>query len=66
MKFWPVLLLTSLVGLVVRAEVGRKTFISFDEWQHLFMAIQYQYRYGEAAASWDVMNIRSSSHRCRI
>jgi hypothetical protein len=36
--FWPALLLASLVGLVLRVEVGRKTFISFDEWQHLFMA----------------------------
>lgn len=37
-KFWPVLLLTTLIGFVIRVEVGRKTFISFDEWQHLFMA----------------------------
>jgi len=36
--FWLALLLISLVGLVIRVEVGRKTFISFDEWQHLFMA----------------------------
>src|ERR1700735_5595715 len=36
--FWLVLLLTSMVGLAIRVEVGRKTFISFDEWQHLFMA----------------------------
>jgi 4-amino-4-deoxy-L-arabinose transferase-like glycosyltransferase len=36
--FWLVLLLTALIGLVVRIEIGRKTFISFDEWQHVFMA----------------------------
>src|SRR5277367_2580399 len=36
--FWPALLLIALIGFVVRVEVGRKTFISFDEWQHLFMA----------------------------
>ncbi len=36
--FWLALLITSLVGLVIRVEVGRKTFISFDEWQHVFMA----------------------------
>jgi uncharacterized membrane protein len=36
--FWPVLLLITLAGFVIRVEVGRKTYISFDEWQHLFMA----------------------------
>jgi uncharacterized membrane protein len=36
--FWLVLLLAALAGLLVRVEVGRKTYISFDEWQHIFMA----------------------------
>ncbi len=36
--FWPVLILTALVGLAIRVYVGQKTFIDFDEWQHLFMA----------------------------
>jgi uncharacterized membrane protein len=36
--FWPVLLIAALAGLLVRWYVGRKTFISFDEWQHVFMA----------------------------
>jgi hypothetical protein len=36
--FWVVLLLAALAGLLVRVEVGRKTYISFDEWQHVFMA----------------------------
>jgi hypothetical protein len=37
-SFWPILLLIALVGLVVRLYVGWKTFIDFDEWQHIFMA----------------------------
>ena len=36
--FWPTLLLIALVGLVARLYVGWKTFIDFDEWQHVFMA----------------------------
>src|SRR5947199_6878262 len=36
--FWPVLLLIALAGLICRVYVGLKTFISFDEWQHAFMA----------------------------
>lgn len=36
--FWLILLLTALIGLVVRIEIRSKTFISFDEWQHVFMA----------------------------
>ena len=36
--FWFLLFLAAFAGLVLRVEVGRKTFISFDEWQHVFMA----------------------------
>ncbi len=36
--FWLILLVTALVGLAIRVYVGQKTFIDFDEWQHLFMA----------------------------
>ncbi len=36
--FWPALLVAALAGLLVRWYVGRKTYISFDEWQHVFMA----------------------------
>jgi hypothetical protein len=32
------LLLPVITGLVLRIEVGRRTFIDFDEWQHIFMA----------------------------
>ena len=36
--FWLVLLFIALIGLVIRVEIGLKSFISFDEWQHAFMA----------------------------
>jgi hypothetical protein len=36
--FWVLLIVTAFIGLVIRIDVGRKTVISFDEWQHLFMA----------------------------
>jgi hypothetical protein len=36
--FWLFLLFIAIVGLVIRLDVGRRTFISFDEWQHVFMA----------------------------
>ena len=36
--FWLVLLTTALIGLIIRVEIGMKSFISFDEWQHAFMA----------------------------
>ena len=36
--FWPILILTALAGLALRICVGAQTFVSFDEWQHLFMA----------------------------
>jgi hypothetical protein len=36
--FWPILLLIALIGLVIRVYIGWKTFIDFDEWQHIFMA----------------------------
>ena len=36
--FWPILLLIALIGLAIRLYVGWKTFIDFDEWQHVFMA----------------------------
>lgn len=36
--FWLILILTALAGLAVRWYVGARTFVSFDEWQHLFMA----------------------------
>jgi hypothetical protein len=36
--FWPILLLIAFVGLVARLYVGSKTFIDFDEWQHVFIA----------------------------
>ncbi len=36
--FWLTLVFAALVGLILRVEVGLKTFISFDEWQHVFMA----------------------------
>jgi hypothetical protein len=53
--FWPVLLLAGVVGLLIRVEVGRKTFIDFDEWQHVFMA---------ASARWKDLffELRTNSH----
>ena len=36
--FWSALLLIALIGLILRVYVGAKTFLSFDEWQHVFMA----------------------------
>jgi hypothetical protein len=52
---WPVLLLAGLAGLLIRVEVGRKTFIDFDEWQHAFMA---------ASPRWTdfFFELRSNSH----
>src|SRR4051794_34214219 len=53
--FWPVLLLVSIAGFLLRLEVGRKTYISFDEWQHVFMA---------ASARWTdlAFELRTNSH----
>jgi hypothetical protein len=36
--FWLWLILIALAGLVIRVDIGARTFIDFDEWQHLFMA----------------------------
>ena len=36
--FWPLILAATAAGLLIRLYVGRKTYIDFDEWQHLFMA----------------------------
>jgi hypothetical protein len=36
--FWLWLLLIALAGLVIRVDIGVRTYIDFDEWQHLFMA----------------------------
>jgi len=36
--FWLWLILIALVGLVIRVDIGSRTYIDFDEWQHLFMA----------------------------
>jgi 4-amino-4-deoxy-L-arabinose transferase-like glycosyltransferase len=36
--FGVVLLLIALAGFAIRMHVGLKTFVSFDEWQHVFMA----------------------------
>lgn len=36
--FWPILLVAAFAGLLVRWYVSRKTYINFDEWQHVFMA----------------------------
>ncbi len=36
--FWLVLLLTTLTGLAIRLYIGWKTYIDFDEWQHIFIA----------------------------
>ncbi len=53
--FWLALLLAALMGLLIRVEVARKTFISFDEWQHVFMA---------ASARWTdfFFELRNNSH----
>jgi hypothetical protein len=36
--FWFWLILIAAAGFAIRADVGARTFIDFDEWQHLFMA----------------------------
>ncbi|HEY4089585.1 MAG TPA: hypothetical protein VGM43_26845 [Bryobacteraceae bacterium] len=36
--FWLCLIVIALAGLVIRADIGAKSYIDFDEWQHLFMA----------------------------
>ena len=36
--FWLWLILIALVGLVIRVDIGSRTYIDFEEWQHLFMA----------------------------
>lgn len=36
--FWPTLLTIAFIGLAIRLYVGWKTFIDWDEWQHVFMA----------------------------
>ncbi|HVY91723.1 MAG TPA: hypothetical protein VHA14_03200, partial [Bryobacteraceae bacterium] len=36
--FWLWLVLIALAGLLIRVDIGRRTFIDFDEWQHLFMS----------------------------
>jgi hypothetical protein len=53
--FWPVLMLAVFLGFLIRVEVGRKTFLSFDEWQHVFMA---------ASARWTDLSfeLRTNSH----
>jgi hypothetical protein len=53
--FWTVLLIAGLAGLLIRVEVGRKTLIDFDEWQHVFMA---------ASARWSDLffELRTNSH----
>ena len=53
--FWPVLMLAVFLGFLIRVEVGRKTSLSFDEWQHVFMA---------ASARWTDLSfeLRTNSH----
>src|SRR5438067_6714125 len=53
--FWPALLLVAVAGFLLRLEVGRETYINFDEWQHLFMA---------ASARWSDLSfeLRTNSH----
>ncbi len=36
--FWPLLLFIGLVGLAIRLYVGQHESMSYDEWQHVFMA----------------------------
>ncbi|HEU5020737.1 MAG TPA: hypothetical protein VFT60_02565 [Bryobacteraceae bacterium] len=36
--FWLWLILIAAAGFAIRADIGARTFIDFDEWQHLFMA----------------------------
>lgn len=36
--FWLWLILIAVAGLAIRIDIGARTFIDFDEWQHLFMA----------------------------
>jgi len=53
--YWSITLLTALIGLVIRIVVGHKTFISFDEWQHVFMA---------SSARWNDLSfeLRTNAH----
>jgi hypothetical protein len=36
--FWLWLILIALAGFAIRVNIGARTYIDFDEWQHLFMA----------------------------
>src|SRR5690348_14760452 len=36
--FWFWLILIALAGFAIRVDIGARTYIDFDEWQHLFMA----------------------------
>lgn len=36
--FWSMLLLIGFLGLILRLYVGQRQYISFDEWQHVFIA----------------------------
>jgi hypothetical protein len=36
--FWLWVILIAVAGLIIRIDIGSRTFIDFDEWQHLFMA----------------------------
>ena len=53
--FWPILLVAAVARLLIRWYVGRKTYISFDEWQHVFMA---------GAARWNdvFFELRTNAH----
>lgn len=53
--FWWIVAALTIAGLALRVEVGRRTIISFDEWQHVFMA---------AGARWsDVFfELRTNAH----
>jgi hypothetical protein len=53
--FWLWLILIALAGLIIRVDIGSKTFIDFDEWQHLFMA---------ASPRWEdlLFELRTNAH----
>jgi len=36
--FWLWLIVIALAGLAIRVDIGARTYVDFDEWQHLFMA----------------------------